>query len=289
MFRSGRLLPGLMSAPSPASTWLPCPSPFGAMMYRFSPSAKCSSAIRAVRFGSYSMCATLAGTPSLSYRLKSTSRYACLCPPPMCRVVIRPLLLRPPVLGLGTTSDFSGVDRVTSAKSATEAPRRPGVVGLYLRIAIALVPSRSGARGGEDVDALAVGNAHDGPLGVGTTPGAVAHAPLLARPVEGVDPGDVDLEHRLDGDLDLGLVGVGRDEERVLVLVQQSVALLAHHGGEQDVTVVADLDAAHESSSLTLVGPVRGAAVLDGELAGSLTASSSLTLVGPVRGAAVPD
>ena len=36
------------------------------MMYRFSPSAKCKSAIRAVRFGSYSMCATLAGTPSLS-------------------------------------------------------------------------------------------------------------------------------------------------------------------------------------------------------------------------------
>src|SRR5918993_2060765 len=200
----------------------------------------------------------------------------------MCRVVIRPLLLRPPVLGLGTTSDFSGVDRVTSAKSATEEPRRPGVVGLYLRIAIALLPSRSGARGGEDVDALAVGNAHDGPLGVGTTPGAVAGAPLLARPVEGVDPGDVDLEHRLDGDLDLGLVGVGRDEERVLVLVQQAVALLAHHGGEQDVAVVADLDAAHESSSLTLVGPVRGAAVLDGELASSLTLSSSSS------GSAVP-
>ena len=54
----------------------------------------------------------------------------------MCRVVIRPVLLRPPVFGLGTSSDFSGVDRVSSAKSATLEPRRPGVVGLYLRIAM---------------------------------------------------------------------------------------------------------------------------------------------------------
>ena len=67
----------------------------------------------------------------------------------MCRVVIRPLLLRPPVLGLGTTSDFSGVDRVTSAKSATEEPRRPGVVGLYLRIAMALSPSSAQLPGAE--------------------------------------------------------------------------------------------------------------------------------------------
>jgi len=66
--------------------------------------------------------------------VKSINRYACLCPPPMCRVVILPELFRPPVLGFGTTSDFSGVDRVSSTKSATLLPRRPGVVGLYLRI-----------------------------------------------------------------------------------------------------------------------------------------------------------
>ena len=35
--------------------------------------------------------------------------------------------------------DFSGVERVTSTKSATDEPRRPGVVGLYLRIAISSV------------------------------------------------------------------------------------------------------------------------------------------------------
>jgi hypothetical protein len=54
----------------------------------------------------------------------------------MCRVVMRPVLLRPPVFGLGTSRDFSGLDRVSSAKSATDEPRRPGVVGLYLRIGI---------------------------------------------------------------------------------------------------------------------------------------------------------
>ena len=36
--------------------------------------------------------------------------------------------------------DFSGVDRVISAKSATLAPRRPGVVGLYLRIPMGFDP-----------------------------------------------------------------------------------------------------------------------------------------------------
>src|ERR671938_1580568 len=93
--------------------------------------------MREVRFGSYSMCATLAGTPSLSLRRKSISRYCRLWPPPWCRVVMRPWTLRPPFLGSGASSDFSGVDRVISAKSATLEPRRPGVVGLYLRIAIA--------------------------------------------------------------------------------------------------------------------------------------------------------
>src|ERR1700759_2844167 len=96
--------------------------------------------MRAVRFGSYSMCATLAGTPSLSARRKSISRYARLWPPPWCRVVIRPALLRPPLLCPGRTSDFSGVSRGTPAKSEPREPRRPGVVGLYLRIAMVAYP-----------------------------------------------------------------------------------------------------------------------------------------------------
>src|SRR6185369_8036029 len=111
--------------------------------------------MRAVRLGSYSMCATFAGTPSLSTRLKSMSRYCRLCPPPWWRVVTRPWALRPPLLVSGRSRDFSGVDRVTSAKSATLAPRRPAVVGLYLRIAIGPYPSAH--RSAEGVDPVTVG------------------------------------------------------------------------------------------------------------------------------------
>src|SRR3954468_19898033 len=111
------------------------------------------------------MCATLAGTPSLSTRLKSMRRCWRLWPPPWCRVVTRPCALRPPLLGSGRSSDFSGVDRVISAKSATLDPRRPGVVGLYLRRAIShLHPSAD--RSAEGVDAVTVGELHDRSLRV---------------------------------------------------------------------------------------------------------------------------
>src|SRR5215218_5143081 len=172
MFRSGRLLPGLMSAEGPHSTVSPCLRRAGAMMYRFSPSAKCSSAMRDVRFGSYSMCATLAGTPSLSARRKSIRRYARLWPPPWWRAVTFPCTLRPPRPCSGRTSDHSGSARATSAKSATLEPRRPGVVGLYLRIAIAdsvlylwsEQSRRSGAGTTEDLDAVAWRERDDGAL-----------------------------------------------------------------------------------------------------------------------------
>src|SRR5918992_1112440 len=139
--------------------------------------------MRAVRFGSYSMCATLAGTPSLSLRLKSISRYCRLWPPPWCRVVIRPCTFRPPFLDSGASSDFSGVDRVISAKSATLEPRRPGVVGLYLRIGILSNPSAD--RAAEGLDAVTVGELDQRPLGrlplapAGT--GALALALAVAR------------------------------------------------------------------------------------------------------------
>src|SRR5271166_1382403 len=85
--------------------------------------------MRALRFGSYSMAATLAGTPSLS-RLKSMTRYCCLCPPPRWREVLRPCALRPPVEGLEASKDFSGRLRVISLKSETVWKRRPALVGL---------------------------------------------------------------------------------------------------------------------------------------------------------------
>src|SRR3954447_5253166 len=201
--------------------------------------------MRAVRFGSYSMCATLAGTPSLSTRLKSISRYCRLWPPPWCRVVIRPWTLRPPFLGSGTSRDFSGVDRVISAKSATLEPRRPGVVGLYLRIGMRTIPLAD--RAAEGLDAVTVSQLDHRALGrlalTEAGPGALA----LALAVRGVHGQHADVEDLLDRDLDLGLVRVRADEERVPVLVENAVALLGNHRGDDDVARVGDRG--HLSSS----------------------------------------
>src|SRR3712207_6503080 len=215
--------------------------------------------MRAVRFGSYSMCATFAGTPSLSDRLKSISRYWRLCPPPWCRVVILPCALRPPLLCSGRTSDFSGVDRVISAKSATLDPRRPGLVGLYLRMAITSVLSARPAT--EQVDAAALlGERDDRPLGVLALAVAGAGALALARAVERVHALHLDPEHLLHGDLDLRLVGVRVHHEGVLPLVDEPVTLLRDHGREQDVARVGD----HSLSSsarrpFCATGPARNA------------------------------
>src|SRR5213079_3419463 len=108
-----------------------------------------------------------------------------------------PELLRPPLLCSGRTSDFSGVVRVISTKSATEEPRRPGVVGLYLRISIRFQSSsqaRSGDRSSEDVDAVALGEADDRALGVLALALARARAARLAGAVHRVHRGDLDVE-----------------------------------------------------------------------------------------------
>src|SRR3954470_14921187 len=215
--------------------------------------------MRDVRFGSYSMCATLAGTPSLSARRESIRREARLWPPPWCRAVTFRWTLRPPRPCSGRTSDFSGWSRVTSAKSATLEPRRPGVVGLYLRIAMGLESlsvlsgpvggqARSGARATEDLDALTGGERDDGALGVLALAHLCAPAPLaLALAVDRVHAVDLHVEDLLHGDLDLRLVRLGQHDERVLPGVDQAVALLRDDRGEQDVPGVAD---AHAFSSV---------------------------------------
>src|SRR5688500_7159918 len=104
---------------------------------------------------------------------------------------MRPALLRPPLAGSGRTGDFSGAERVTSTKSATLEPRRPGVVGLYLRMPMGVVlesrgVARSGDRSAEDVDALTGSHRHHGPLGGLALAPPVAGAPALALAVGGV-------------------------------------------------------------------------------------------------------
>src|SRR4051794_6699782 len=172
---------------------------------------------------------------------------------------MRPWLLRPPFLGSGRVSDFSGVVRVISTKSATDEPRRPGVVGLYLRIAMCLSPrypaARSGDRTSEDVDAVALGEADDRALGVLALAETVAGPARLALAVDRVDRRHLDVEHLLDRDLDLGLVRVRVHQEGVLVRVEEAVALLGHDRREQDVAVVLVQGAHLAASSVALVAP----------------------------------
>src|SRR2546423_7214389 len=142
--------------------------------------------MRAVRLGSYSMWATLAGIPSLSRR-KSISRYCCLWPPPWWRVVIRPWTFRPAFLGLGTTRDRSGWSRVMSEKSANDIPRRPGVVGLALRmVMVGSLPCL------EEFDLVAFGELDDGSLRARPRPHHVAGPLGLALAVARVDGDHLD-------------------------------------------------------------------------------------------------
>src|SRR5438477_11193983 len=99
--------------------------------------------MRAVRFGSYSTLATRAGIANLSRR-KSTRRYCRLCPPLIYRLVMWPLLLRPPVRLSGSGSDFSGSVFVTSVKSETERNRVAGVIGPHCRMPLSALESLDG-------------------------------------------------------------------------------------------------------------------------------------------------
>src|SRR3954463_2129849 len=189
------------------------------------------------RFGSYSIAATLAGMPSRR-RLKSILRYRRLAPPPRWREVLRPLTLRPPDFLRPSTSVFSGVDFVISAKSEYVTKRRPGLVGLGLRIGICLALALEALEAREDRNGVALAHLHDrllprpglarrvaAPLGLGLH-GGRAH----------VD--DLHVEQRLDRLADLRLVRVVVDAERVLAGGGEHVALLAHDRADDDLGVV---------------------------------------------------
>src|SRR6266480_5053612 len=112
--------------------------------------------MRAVRFGSYSIVATRAGIANLSRR-KSMRRYCRLCPPLMYRLVIWPLLLRPPVRFSGSSSDFSGSVAVISEKSETERKRVAGVIGRNCRMPISALEHLDGVALFESDDRLLPG------------------------------------------------------------------------------------------------------------------------------------
>src|SRR5437867_9410670 len=158
--------------------------------------------MRDVRFGSYSIPATFAGMPNFSRR-KSMRRYCRLCPPPCHRLVMWPLLLRPPVRRSGSSSDFSGSLFVTSAKSETERNRVPGVIGRNCRMPMSALEHGDRVAFFECDDRLLPRRATARPARretAGTAPGA--HH-------QGAHVGHGDLEQRLDRRADLRL-GRGR-------------------------------------------------------------------------------
>ena len=72
-----------------------------------------------------------AGRPvRIIFDLSNFCWYAIFIPPLEINKAVL-ALVRPPVLLSLRSRDFSGVERVISEKSDTEALRRPGVVGLY--------------------------------------------------------------------------------------------------------------------------------------------------------------
>merc|ERR1712151_751642 len=102
---------------------------FGCKIYLFSPSIKCTNAIRAFLFGSYSIELTIAGTLYL-FRLKSIKRYCFLCPPPLCLIVITPRLFLPFCRWFFRIKLFSGLPVVISEKDERARLRVPGVYAL---------------------------------------------------------------------------------------------------------------------------------------------------------------
>src|SRR5882762_9855883 len=163
--------------------------------------------MRAVRFGSYSTAATFAGTANFSRR-KSMRRYWRLCPPPIYRLVMCPLLLRPPVRLSGSSSDFSGSVFVMSAKSETERKRVAGVIGRNCRMPISAL---------EHLDGVALFEGDDRLL-PGRPPAGVAPVRLaLGAHDQGPHARHGNLEQRLDRGLDLRLARLEMHLERVFL------------------------------------------------------------------------
>src|SRR4051794_18910115 len=151
------------------------------------------------------MAATLAGMPSLR-RLKSILRYSRLAPPPRWRAVLRPRALRPPDFVRPSTSVFSGLLFVISAKSGYVEKRRPGLVGLGLRMATRSV--LEGLEALEDRDGVAGPDLDDGlfPGARAAVDGAAALG--LGLDAHRVHGDDRDVEECLDRLADLRLVRI---------------------------------------------------------------------------------
>src|SRR5688572_10946198 len=131
----------------------------------------------------------------------------------MWRVVMRPWWLRPPLLLFFSTNAANGAPLWRSGVTTRTAERRPGEVGLKVINAMGL----SSGLGHHHVDRLAFGQRHVRLAPVAAAPLAELEGLVLALHVHHVHRLDVHLEDLLDRGLDVGLGGVLRDFEDVLI------------------------------------------------------------------------
>src|SRR3954468_14691984 len=163
---------------------------------------------------------------------------------------------------------------VRDARTATTGGRRLVLADAHCQLS----PLRGGSA--EDLNRLALGRkSHDGALGVLALAEAGACPLPLALAVGRVDADHLDAEHLFDRDLDLGLVGVRADDERVLVVLEQPVGLLGDDRREQDVAGVRNGDRTHFSSLPSVTSPVRAEALTVLPRTGPATNASYAALV----------
>src|SRR5262245_11839793 len=127
----------------------------------------------------------------------------------MWRVVIRPKLLRPPVLALPSVSILTGAPLYSPLRSTSTRWRRPGLVGRLVLSAI-LVTWLATLQARRHVDGMTLLEGHDGALGVALARNDAPERLELTLAHLGVHGSDLDAEQLLDGRLDLRLGGVAR-------------------------------------------------------------------------------
>src|SRR4051812_23764404 len=154
----------------------------------------------------------------------------------MPREVTWPLLLRPPVLCLPSTSALIGLPFQSDDLSTRIRPRCDEVVGLYFLSAIALASDT-----GCDVDGLAVGQGDDSLLDVRTRVGTALPALGLTLDVDRVDAGDGHREQCLDRRLDLRLGRAASDLEDDRIMLGEHRRLLGDVRCEDDIIMI-DVD-----------------------------------------------
>src|SRR5690606_31342134 len=154
-------------------------------------------------------------------------------------MVMRPWLLRPPVLVLPSTSILTGAPFHRCSRSTSTSWRRPGDVGRYVLSAMVVLYS---SEPGRDVDRVPFLERHDGLLDLALTGDDALEGLELALADDRVDRLHLDVEKLLHRRLDLRLGRGARDLADYLVCLGGERRLL---GDDRRPNDVVGLELAH--------------------------------------------